>query len=79
LVLLEHVRSDSPRLARWQDRLAAPWRGFACGCRCNRATAELIAATGFTLEDVHTGSWHAMPPIVRPLIAGRARKGQRND
>src|SRR5262245_19346988 len=76
LLFIEHVRSDSPRLARWQDRLAGSWRRFARGCRCNRATAELIAATrGLALDEVREASWRAMPPIVRPLVAGRARIG----
>ena len=48
LLFIEHVRSDSPRLARWQDRLAGPWRRFARGCRCNRATAELIVTCGLS-------------------------------
>ena len=74
LLLIEHVRSDSPRLARWQDRLANPWRRFARGCRCNRATSELMAASGFELEELDDASWRAMPPIVRPLIIGRAHK-----
>jgi ubiquinone/menaquinone biosynthesis C-methylase UbiE len=75
LLFLEHVRSSSPRLARWQDRLAAPWRRFAAGCRCNRATAELIADCGFSLEEVREASWRAMPPLVRPLVVGRAQIG----
>ena len=74
LLFLEHVRSESPTPARWQDRLAAPWRRFAQGCRCNRATAQLISACGLRLEYVREASWPAMPPIVRPLIAGRAQK-----
>ena len=74
LLFLEHVRSESPTLARWQDRLAGPWRRFAQGCRCNRATAQLISACGLKLDSVREASWHAMPPIVRPLIAGRAQK-----
>jgi ubiquinone/menaquinone biosynthesis C-methylase UbiE len=74
LLFIEHVRSDSPGLARWQDRLAGPWRIFAQGCRCNRATVELITAAGFELEHERRVSWRAMPPIVRPLIIGRARK-----
>jgi SAM-dependent methyltransferase len=72
LLFLEHVRSESPMLARWQDRLSAPWRGFARGCRCNRATAELIGTCGLQLGQTHEASWHGMPPIVRPLIIGRA-------
>ena len=74
LLLIEHIRSDSPRLARWQDRLANPWRRFARGCRCNRATSELLAAFGFELEGLASASWRAMPPIVRPLVIGRAHK-----
>jgi ubiquinone/menaquinone biosynthesis C-methylase UbiE len=78
-LFLEHVRSHSTRRASWQDRLADPWRRFARGCRCNRATAELIATCGLALDDVHEGSWRAMPPIVRPLVAGRARIGSSDD
>jgi ubiquinone/menaquinone biosynthesis C-methylase UbiE len=74
LLFIEHVRSESPTLARWQDRLARSWSRFACGCRCNRATAELIVTTGLQLEHVHHASWHGMPPIVRPLIVGQAQK-----
>ncbi len=77
LLFIEHVRSDSPRLARWQDRLADPWRRFARGCRCNRATAELMVACGFELEHLDTATWHAEPPLVRPLIIGSARKTTR--
>jgi SAM-dependent methyltransferase len=72
MLFLEHVRSESAALARWQDRLAAPWRGFARGCRCNRATGELMAACGLELEQTRHASWRAMPPIMRPLIIGRA-------
>jgi SAM-dependent methyltransferase len=75
LCFIEHVRSESPRLARWQDRLATPWRSFGRGCRCNRTTAQLIAACGLVLDDIYAGSWRAMPPIVRPLVAGQARIG----
>jgi ubiquinone/menaquinone biosynthesis C-methylase UbiE len=72
LLFIEHVRSDSPTLARWQDRLAKPWQRFAEGCRCNRATLELIEACGFRL-DAQPAAWRAMPPIIRPLALGRAR------
>jgi ubiquinone/menaquinone biosynthesis C-methylase UbiE len=72
LLLIEHVRSRSPRLARWQDRLEGPWRAFAVGCRCNRDTAALLSAAGFESE-LRQAHWRLMPPLVRPLIAGRAR------
>ena len=72
LLVLEHVRSESPTLARWQDRLAGPWRRFAMGCRCNRATAELMVACGLELAQMRKATWHGMPPILHPLIIGRA-------
>ena len=74
LLYIEHVRSESPTLARWQDLLAAPWRRFARGCHSNRATGELIAASGLALGPVRHATWHGMPPIVRPLIIGQAHK-----
>ena len=72
LLFIEHVRSESPMLVYWQDRLAGAWSRFARGCRCNRATAELIVTYGLALEQMRGGSWPAMPPIVRPLIVGQA-------
>jgi ubiquinone/menaquinone biosynthesis C-methylase UbiE len=74
LLFIEHVRSHSPRVARWQDRLETPWRHFAAGCRCNRDTIASIAAAGFSSEhrDEH---WKGVPPLVAPLVIGRAVKG----
>jgi SAM-dependent methyltransferase len=71
LLFIEHVRSESPRLARWQDRLARPWQRFAEGCHCNRATLELMDACGFRV-DARRDAWRAVPAIVRPLAIGRA-------
>jgi ubiquinone/menaquinone biosynthesis C-methylase UbiE len=73
LLLIEHVRSESPALARWQDRLAGPWRLFAEGCHCNRETTEAICHAGFDL-DAQPATWRGMPPIVRPLIVGQATR-----
>ncbi|MFE6552411.1 class I SAM-dependent methyltransferase [Streptomyces sp. NPDC057746] len=74
LLFLEHVRSRSPRFAAWQDRLSGPWRRFAEGCHCNRATDELIRECGLELESMAGASWRGMPPIVWPLITGVATK-----
>ena len=76
LLFIEHVRAESARLAHWQDRLAGPWRRFAVGCRCNRATVALMEASGLELE-VREASWSGAPPIVRPLVVGRAIDGGR--
>jgi SAM-dependent methyltransferase len=73
LLFLEHVRSQSATLASWQDRLEGPWRRFAEGCRCNRATVELMKQCELQVDDVGEASWRGMPAIVKPLVAGRAR------
>lgn len=74
LLFIEHVRSHSPRVSRWQDRLEGPWRRFGAGCRCNRDTLASIAGAGFVTEheDMH---WRGVPPIVASLVVGRALKG----
>lgn len=72
LLFLEHVRADDPRLARWQDRLHSPWRSFADGCNCNRPTHELLRGAQFEVSVSERADWRGMPPIVRPLVSGRA-------
>jgi SAM-dependent methyltransferase len=68
----EHVRSDKPRLARWQDRLAGPWASFAEGCMCNRDTLAAIDAH-LEIERVERETWRGMAPLVHPLVIGAAR------
>jgi ubiquinone/menaquinone biosynthesis C-methylase UbiE len=72
LLFLEHVRSENPSLARWQDRLHGPWKAFGHGCHCNRDTLAGIKAAGFTVERSEAGTVPKLPPIVRPLIVGQA-------
>jgi ubiquinone/menaquinone biosynthesis C-methylase UbiE len=72
LLLLEHVRSESPDRAKWQDRLETPWRLVGNGCHCNRDTVSIVEAAGFKWEDLQHGVLPHMPPIIKPLITGRA-------
>ena len=72
-LFLEHVRSDDPRVAHWQDRLHGPWYAFGCGCNCNRPTLETIRSSPLEVERVEEGEMPKAPPIVRPLIWGLAR------
>jgi ubiquinone/menaquinone biosynthesis C-methylase UbiE len=71
LLFVEHVRAATPRLARWQDRLAGPWAAFAQGCRCNQPTEALLEPE-FRLDSVERGSWRGMPALVHPLVIGHA-------
>jgi ubiquinone/menaquinone biosynthesis C-methylase UbiE len=73
LLFLEHVRSDDPRVARWQDRLERPWRFMGAGCHCNRDTPATLEASPLRVERLDHGMLPKAPPIVRPLILGDAR------
>lgn len=72
LIFVEHVRAQSPGVARWQDRLERPWRFFGDGCHCNRDTVATIEASPFELESLERGELPKAPPIVRPLARGTA-------
>lgn len=72
LLFAEHVRSDDPGLARWQDRLEGPWKLVGHGCRCNRDTVAAIEESALTVESVDLGSLPKAAPIVRPLAVGSA-------
>lgn len=71
-LLIEHVRAESERLARWQDRMNKPWGVLADGCNCNRETAQLLEAGGFDIAEVRVDRWRLVPPLVKPLISGVA-------
>jgi SAM-dependent methyltransferase len=73
LLFIEHVRSESPRAARWQDRLARPWAAFAQGCRCNQATLDLLRAGDLRVERSEPDRWRGMPGPVHPLVVGAAQ------
>jgi ubiquinone/menaquinone biosynthesis C-methylase UbiE len=72
LLFLEHVRADTPRLARWQDRLHRPWHAFAAGCNANRPTVDMLRASALRLEEVEHDRWKRMPALVKPLAIGTA-------
>lgn len=71
LLFLEHVRSDDPGRAKWQDRLHGPWKFVGAGCHCNRDTAAALRRGGFELE---VDDWRLPKalPLVRPAIEGVA-------
>ena len=71
-MFVEHVRSESPGLARWQDKLHGPWHSFADGCNCNRRTLDHIRDAEFEVDDLDRGKWRRMPPIVHPIVSGGA-------
>lgn len=74
LLFIEHVRSEDPGLALWQDRCRGPWSWFGYGCQCNRPTVEFIRAAGFSIADLQEEDLPKALPIVRPLVIGIARR-----
>jgi ubiquinone/menaquinone biosynthesis C-methylase UbiE len=75
LLFIEHVRSEQPRLARWQDRLNGVSKVAGHGCRCNRTTVESIQAAGFTITELELSELAKVPPTHRPLAVGTAVAG----
>jgi len=71
LLFLEHVRSDDPGLARFQDRMN--WLNrFVVLCDCNRPTLASIEAEGFDVSRLERTEIPKAPKFVRPLIVGAA-------
>ena len=68
----EHVRSDDPKLARWQDRAGPLWTALSGGCHCNRRTLETIEASPLLLEHAGATRFPKAFPLVRPAITGSA-------
>ena len=72
-VFVEHVRSDDPKLARWQDRLNRAWRALNVGCNCNRDTEATIRAAGLEITSLDHRSFEGAPKLASPAIIGSAQ------
>lgn len=80
LRFFEHVRSPSPRKARWQDRMDA-WGiqpRIGGGCHCARDTTGAIAAAGFAIQRIDSvdvgASWmHTNPHVLGAATSAGAR------
>jgi ubiquinone/menaquinone biosynthesis C-methylase UbiE len=71
LLFLEHVRSDDPSFARFQDRVN--WLNrFVVQCDCNRPTLQTIENEGFVISHLDRASMPKAPKFVRPLVVGTA-------
>jgi ubiquinone/menaquinone biosynthesis C-methylase UbiE len=72
LLFLEHVRSDDPGVAKWQDRVRPLYN--LVGCNPNRDTLAALEASQLGVESVKHGEVPKAPKVERPLIAGSARR-----
>ena len=70
---LEHGRSDSPGIARWQDRLNPLQQWIGVGCNMNRAIDRLITEAGLKLERLDRFQMPGVPRLVGEMYRGTAR------
>jgi ubiquinone/menaquinone biosynthesis C-methylase UbiE len=72
LLFLEHVRSDDPKVAKWQDRIRPIYN--LVGCNPNRETLAAIEASPLAIESVRHSEIPKAPKFERPMIVGTARR-----
>jgi ubiquinone/menaquinone biosynthesis C-methylase UbiE len=66
LLAIEHVRSPNPAQARFQDLVRPVWQRVGHGCRCNRDSAALLAASPLRLEHLERFQVPKAAKFVRP-------------
>lgn len=69
---LEHGLAPEPKVARWQRRLTPLQRLIGDGCHLNRKIDDLVAGSGFTVEQLETG-YQPGPKVASYLYQGLAR------
>jgi SAM-dependent methyltransferase len=72
LLLLEHVRAESARLARLQDRCDLVWGRLSGGCHLTRDTRAVLIRAGFDDTGVRERHLGKLMPLLDRAIAGVA-------
>ena len=72
LLFVEHGRAPEPGVALWQRRLDPLWVRMSGGCHLSRKFDDLLADTGFRVEDLKTG-YISGPRIMTFLYEGAAQ------
>ena len=71
LLFIEHVRSEDPARARFQDRMN--WLNrIVVRCDCNRPTLDSIRQASFTVTELDRTELPNAPKFVRPAVVGTA-------
>jgi ubiquinone/menaquinone biosynthesis C-methylase UbiE len=72
----EHVRAETPRRARQQDRVDRFWPYIGGGCHTGRDTVTAIKRAGFSVEHQRRFRFEAclVGGPVAPHVVGRARR-----
>lgn len=75
MLFCEHSRAPDAGVARWQDRLNPVWRPIAGGCNINRPMTDMIAETGWRIEDLESMYLPNTPKILGFNVWGMAKAG----
>jgi ubiquinone/menaquinone biosynthesis C-methylase UbiE len=70
----EHVYSDDPSAAKWQNRANRVWPWLAGGCQTNRRTVETIGEAGFEIQVIRRFQFRPslLCAPIAPFVIGRA-------
>ena len=71
LLLIEHLRSEDPAVARLQARMNWLNRLVVC-CDCNRPTLDSVREAGFTVDHLEHTALPNVPKFVASAILGSA-------
>jgi ubiquinone/menaquinone biosynthesis C-methylase UbiE len=72
LLFAEHGRAAERSVSRWQDRLNGLQKFWACGCNLNRPIERLIAAAGFTIQELDRSPVLTAPKVLGSMYVGVA-------
>jgi len=73
-LFLEHGRSDSARIAVWQDRLNPIQNIFGGGCNLNRRIDQLITESGLQIRHLDRFTMEHVPRIAGEMYRGQAAR-----
>lgn len=71
-IFLEHGRSDSSQIARWQDRLNPIQKAIGVGCNMNRRIDEMIREAGFEINSLDRFLMPKTPRLLAEMYRGIA-------
>ena len=74
LFLVEHGRSDDPKVSRWQDRLNGVQRTICGGCNLNRDIERLVRDAGFAFDQIDKYYLKGQPKMTGFLTRGVAHR-----
>lgn len=75
LLVLEHVRAASPRMAAAQDRVDPAWGKFSGGCHINRDPVAALRRAGFDTTGITDRHLAKFLPLLDPAVSGYAELG----